>query len=84
MRKPLDEMTPEERREEKWYQEDHFRHLVSEMRPQRPIPKTRFERWWCEWGELVTTATHIVVGTALICAAVSGGMWFMIVCLSSL
>jgi hypothetical protein len=84
MRKPLDEMTPEELRIEKWWQEEHFRHLVSDMQPVRPVPTTRFGNWWLKWGEVITTTTKIVVGTVLFCAVVSGAMWFFIACLSTL
>ncbi len=84
MRKPLDEMTPEERRAERWYQEDHFQNLVSDMKPRRPLPTTWFGHWWLKWGELTTTTAQIVIGTVLISAAVCGGMWLAIACLSML
>ena len=84
MRKELDDMTPEELREERWFQEDHFRHLVSNMPLRKDAPKTWYGRWWREWEECVTTTAKIFFGTILLCGVVCGGMWFFIVCLSAL
>ena len=84
MRKNLDDMTPEELREEALYQENHFRYLVSNIPILKDAPKTWYGRWWREWEECVVTTGKIVFGTILICGIVCGGIWFAIVCLPAL
>lgn len=84
MRKDLDDMTPEELREEKRFQENHFRHLVSDMPILKDAPKTWYGRWWREWEACVTTTAKIIFGTILIYGVVCGGMWLAIVCLTAL
>ena len=71
MRKPLEDMTPEERRAEAEFQEEHFRHLTSHLEPPKPLPKTWYGRWWRKWGEIVDTTVRIFVGSFLYIAIAS-------------
>ncbi len=84
MRKHTDEMTPEERRAELRYQEDHFQHLVSGLDVQKDTPKTWYRRWWRKWSDLVTTTAKIILWTVLICVAAYLAGWFAILCATSL
>jgi len=84
MRKPIDEMTPEEHRIERHYQENHFQYLVADIPAPKDTPKTWYGRWWRKWSEPVTILGKIIFGTILICAVVCGGVWVMLVCLTAL
>ena len=77
MRKDLADMTDAEKRAELAWQREHFTHLVSGIE-YPTIARTRLCRWWLEWGEVVMTTVKIVVGTAILCGLVAGGMWVAI------
>lgn len=82
MRKDLADMNDDEKRAELAFQREHFAHLVSDLECPA-IPKTRLGKWWLEWGEFVMTTVKIVVYTAIVCAAVTGSM-FAVVLLTAL
>lgn len=72
MRKPLDEMTPDELRRESEYQECHFQNLVKGLDISGPYPKTRFRRCWGACREVVVTIAQIVFWTIVTCGIIVG------------
>lgn len=70
MRKPLDEMTPEELRAERIWQECHFLELVAHLEDQKSAT-TWYSRLWQKWGEIVGIAVKIFVGTFMYALIVS-------------
>ena len=74
MRKRLDDMSPEELRLEKAYQEAHFLHLVSDIPLVKDLPKTWYGRWWRKWDELIETLAIIAFWTVVLSGAIVGLM----------
>jgi len=84
MRKRLGAMSPDELRREKLYQEDLFRHLVSDMPFYKNFPKTWYGRWWWTWKEIIVTIATIVFWTIVIIGAIAGLMVVVIPMISAM
>ncbi len=84
MRKRLDDMSADELRREKAYQEEHFRHLVSDIPLYKDLPKTWYGKWWREWQELIVTIAAIVFWTVVISGAIVGLMIVMVILSSAM
>ena len=74
MRQRLDDMSPDELRREKAYQEEHFRHLVSDLPLAKDLPKTWYGRWWHKWEESIETLAIIAFWTIVLIGVVVGLM----------
>ncbi len=72
MRKPLDEMTPDELRRESEYQEGHFQNLVKGLDISGPYPTSWLSRCWGEYRELVVTTAKIIFWTIVTCGIIVG------------
>lgn len=72
MRKALDEMTPDELRRERKYQEGHFQNLVKDLNISESYPTSWLSRCWGEWRELVVTTAKIIFWTIVTCGIIIG------------
>lgn len=77
-------MTPKELRDERAYQEKHFRYLASHIDPPLPVPKTWYGRWWRKWCHVVGTTIRICVGSVLYLVAASIVVAFILLLVAAL
>ena len=74
MRKRLDNMSPDELRRERAYQEEHFLYLVADIPLYKDLPKTWYGRWWRKWNELIVTLASIAFWTIVVIGVIVGLM----------
>lgn len=77
-------MTPDELRDERLYQEKHFRYLVSQIDPPLSVPKTWYGRWWRKWCHVVDMTIRICVGSVLYLAIASAVVAFITLLVTAL